>query len=357
MSSLRIPPMAKRKANFTMLEKSILLDLTKGYPIVSSSSKDSKTQRCKDEAWQMIAALFNDSENISVRTSQELRICYQNLLQKAKKDESVQNCRKRDGISGPICGNEPMVKRKANFSPLERSLLIHLANQHPIVVSSCKDMKTQKSKDEAWQNIENLFNNEEDVCIRTAQELRTCFQNLTQKARKQDALDWQELQMIKMEASSASPSSTPSVTDTMRAFIPHIFESVETSKDCEDSPMHQRTSEAQNLFESPQSSESTSGSQAPSEATEPPLVHPKMPATPQEMECDSESRNSTEKCEELKMRLMIEEHQVRIKMMMEEHEWKREQHKWLREEHRIRLNSLIRTTNNHEIKTNHLKAS
>ncbi|XP_033119575.1 uncharacterized protein LOC117118947 [Anneissia japonica] len=351
MSSLRTPPLAKRKANFTMLEKSILLDLTKGYPIVSSSSKDSKTQRSKDEAWQMIAVLFNDSENISVRTPQELRICYQNLLQKAKKDESIHQIRKREGVSDPNIG-APTVKRKANFSPLERSLLIHLANQYPIVVSSCKDMKTQKSKDEAWKCIETLFNTEEDVCNRTSQELRTCFQNLTQKARKQDALEWQELQMIKMEASSASPSSTPSVTDTMRAFIPHMFESVETSKESEDNTI-QRT-EAQNMFEPPPS-ESTSGSHALSDTPDPHMLNSKIPTSPQVMECDSEPRSSVEKWDELKMRLMIEEHQVRIKLMMEEHEWKREQHKWLREEHRIRLNSLIRTTNNHEIISNHLK--
>ena len=74
-------------------------------------------------------------------------------------------------------------KRKPNFTIYEKRMLVELATTHAIVCSPKKDLDTQRKKEIAWQDIHTRFNENEAVRKREVLELRTCFTNISQRAR------------------------------------------------------------------------------------------------------------------------------------------------------------------------------
>ena len=74
-------------------------------------------------------------------------------------------------------------RRKPNFTLYEKTLLVELATDYPIVCSPKKDLQTQRKKEIAWRDIHIAFNQQDSVRKREVLELRTCFTNLSQRAR------------------------------------------------------------------------------------------------------------------------------------------------------------------------------
>ena len=81
--------MAKR-INFTELERNILIEISKRQPVIYSKSKDYETMKAKEVAWDVILAEYNSDARVSKRdTLAAIKVCWLNLLNKAKKEDSL----------------------------------------------------------------------------------------------------------------------------------------------------------------------------------------------------------------------------------------------------------------------------
>ena len=82
-----------RARNFTELEKALLLELLKKFPIIVSKDKTSKANSTKSKAWDELLAEFNANSQVTERDLDSLKACVGNMLIKAKKEDAI---RKRE---------------------------------------------------------------------------------------------------------------------------------------------------------------------------------------------------------------------------------------------------------------------
>jgi hypothetical protein len=77
-----------RGTNFSYEEKSMLLYLVaKHFEVIENKRTDSTTSRYKDQAWEKVTEEFNvDVEPGAERSMKQLRICYENIKRKMKRE-------------------------------------------------------------------------------------------------------------------------------------------------------------------------------------------------------------------------------------------------------------------------------
>ncbi|KAF4521833.1 hypothetical protein B566_EDAN003707 [Ephemera danica] len=77
-----------RGTNFSYEEKSMLLYLVaKHFDVIENKRTDSTTSRYKDQAWEKVTEEFNaDIEHGAERSLKQLRICYENIKRKMKRE-------------------------------------------------------------------------------------------------------------------------------------------------------------------------------------------------------------------------------------------------------------------------------
>lgn len=105
LSCMQIMGDKKRKNNFSVYERTLLVCLVKQHSIISSSQKDGRTNQKKEAAWSEILAEFTKDENATMRTVKELKACFLNMTQRAKVKDSKQKqeIRKTGGGPAPSC--------------------------------------------------------------------------------------------------------------------------------------------------------------------------------------------------------------------------------------------------------------
>lgn len=91
----------KRTSNFSAYEKQFICELAKDFPIVLNTSKDAKTKKLKDTAWNQLYEQFKSDQNVQIRTLDSIRVCYMNLVQRAKTDDASHKREVRQTGGGP----------------------------------------------------------------------------------------------------------------------------------------------------------------------------------------------------------------------------------------------------------------
>lgn len=82
----------KRAPNFSIQEKSLLLNIVSNYKnIVENKETNSTTWRDKDVAWTKIASNFNSQTRDHIRTKGQLKKVYDNLKQVTRKEVAEEN--------------------------------------------------------------------------------------------------------------------------------------------------------------------------------------------------------------------------------------------------------------------------
>src|SRR5277367_1512345 len=82
------PPVKKQRgANFTANEKNVLVDLVSTRKaVIENKQTDGVTVREKEAAWQSLASEFNAYSNVTKRSWNQLKLCYENLKKRTKKN-------------------------------------------------------------------------------------------------------------------------------------------------------------------------------------------------------------------------------------------------------------------------------
>lgn len=78
---------AKRVKNFSDYETNLLAEISKSRTSIISKAKDSKTLKEKDDHWKAITGEFNSDPNVTKRGTEVLKIKFQNMVARAKKEE------------------------------------------------------------------------------------------------------------------------------------------------------------------------------------------------------------------------------------------------------------------------------
>lgn len=82
-----MPSKKNRTKNFDGQEKQYLIDLLQLYRnIIENKKTDSSTNLKKVAAWDEITKKFNSVNNRYIRTSEQLKNCYENIKKRAKKN-------------------------------------------------------------------------------------------------------------------------------------------------------------------------------------------------------------------------------------------------------------------------------
>lgn len=93
---------AKRSANFTSKEETILLSLVKKYKeILENKKTDSKINKNKLECWKQIETEFNNESGQIFRDTLILRKKYDNLKKRTKKKFADEKCHALGTGGGP----------------------------------------------------------------------------------------------------------------------------------------------------------------------------------------------------------------------------------------------------------------
>ena len=81
------PPVKKQRGvNFTANEKNVLVDLVSTRKaVIENKQTDGVTVREKEAAWQSLASEFNAYSNVTKRSWNQLKLCYENLKKRTKK--------------------------------------------------------------------------------------------------------------------------------------------------------------------------------------------------------------------------------------------------------------------------------
>jgi hypothetical protein len=83
--------MADRKTrgkNFSDYERNLLIEFVKKHDIILSKNKDSKTTAQKEKTWLALVDEFNADPKVTKRDLECVKVCLNNLIKKAKKDQA-----------------------------------------------------------------------------------------------------------------------------------------------------------------------------------------------------------------------------------------------------------------------------
>ncbi|XP_066587621.1 myb/SANT-like DNA-binding domain-containing protein 3 [Prorops nasuta] len=103
---------------FCIKEKEILCDIINKYKsIIINKSTDGVTNKEKEETWLKVTNDFNEY-NLSTRTPQQLRKCWENMVQKNRKENTKRKAHRLRTGGGPFeeCVNDPIMERVASIS-------------------------------------------------------------------------------------------------------------------------------------------------------------------------------------------------------------------------------------------------
>ncbi|CAG9583214.1 unnamed protein product [Danaus chrysippus] len=107
--------------------------------------------------------------------------------------------------------------RGPNFSSGEKKVLIELTDKYKEIVGNKKaDAVTIAAKKQAWEKLTEEFNTLSSYCIRTEDQLRTCWDNLRRTTRNEKALAKQESHLTR-----GNRNENPS--DTLQAQIKSLL--------------------------------------------------------------------------------------------------------------------------------------
>ena len=79
----------QRGKNFSDYEKQLLQELLKKYVVILTKAKDTKTQKQKEGQWRSLMDDFICDSKVTKRDMEALKMCVNNLLKKAKKDDAI----------------------------------------------------------------------------------------------------------------------------------------------------------------------------------------------------------------------------------------------------------------------------
>jgi hypothetical protein len=114
--------------------------------------------------------------------------------------------------------------RTCNFSSFEKSFLVELTKEFPVVLTKMKDATSNAQKDKAWATISERFNANENVKKRTTEALKVCLGNLQGKAKKEDAAH-----KASLRKTGGGPSTPPLMSSTSTSIIelmPQVFKPI-----------------------------------------------------------------------------------------------------------------------------------
>ncbi|XP_066597116.1 uncharacterized protein [Prorops nasuta] len=100
---------------FTIQEKELICDLVDRFKdILLNKATDGSSIKKKDEAWKNICAMFNNNE-YSTRTPQQIKKCWENLIQRKRKQNTAQKAhRLKTGGGSPFREIEDPLLNKVN---------------------------------------------------------------------------------------------------------------------------------------------------------------------------------------------------------------------------------------------------
>lgn len=113
--------------------------------------------------------------------------------------------------------------RSINFKIYEKELLCEIIKDYSIILSASKDVKTRLKKDNAWVEVKDKFNSDENVTARSIDSLKTCYTNLVQRAKADDAEHSRE---IRKTGGGPSPPTLSAIATIIKETAPQVFHSI-----------------------------------------------------------------------------------------------------------------------------------
>ncbi|TGZ46658.1 hypothetical protein DBV15_12769 [Temnothorax longispinosus] len=219
MNAAKLNVQRKRAQNFSEKEKLILTEIVLKYKNIIENKRTVKRSKDKEKCWKVIENNYNStSSSTEFRSAEVLKSCWENLKKKTRRffaDERIKLyktgkwrtfCesqsdvvleRVRDIIKPSVegiksdCDNieaklSVQRKRAQNFSEKEKLILTEIVLKYKNIIENKRtDGVTSKDKEKCWKVIENNYNSTSSSTeFRSAEVLKSCWENLKKKTRK-----------------------------------------------------------------------------------------------------------------------------------------------------------------------------
>lgn len=167
----------ERGKNYTEQEKESLIEIVKGFHgIIENKQTDGTSVKSKNEAWELITAHYNATSHTGIRTVSQLRLLYECMKKKAKKDKANEKVEiYKTGGGSSKCGvdavGEKMLALNADVSTREVVNVYDSDAQFDDILQSQGNNNSEPLLNgESFEDIENEGENETvpDVRVPTA---------------------------------------------------------------------------------------------------------------------------------------------------------------------------------------------